>query len=218
MKSKLLAVMCIISVLVMIPGCSLLKKANPDSTTIAPVEFKIPANYTTYTDESSLFKISFPQDWTVDNSVLDDPDVLAVLEDIQAGSSDYTGSSVFFAGLASTEGYRPNFNISVSPVPTGYTYDLLLAAELAGLKQQLTGYKQNSVAGTTIDGHRASIVDVEGSFDAVAGTNIGIVHDIFMFTIVDGNEWVIVCSSFDDSFSQWSADFNNIVRSLKVTG
>ena len=219
MKLKLLALACVLSVVVTISGCSGHKTTNPATISATETRFQVPADYTTYTDDVGLFAISYPQDWKVDLSVVDSPDVTSLLKDIQSGLADWKGNYVFFAGVPASAGYQPNVNISVTPIPSGFSaYDDLVTSEINGLKQLMPDFQQYSMVNTSVSGRRATIIECQGSFTSGELTAIGKVHDLFLMTLAGNTLWVVSCTSFGNIYDQWSSDFNNIVKSFKLTG
>ncbi len=176
----------------------------------------IPANYTTYIDESKLFSISYPSDWETALSIVGavEQKVKETINNLKTGISIEEASTIFLAGRRmAAGGYLPNMNIGVEPVPAGIsTHDGMLEAEVRGLKMVLSDYREMSRIKTTIDGREATILSWEG-----APPQLGKMRFLQMFTMVDETIWIVTCTAAIDDFAEWENDFDNIVRSLRIS-
>ena len=174
----------------------------------------IPAHFTTYTDELSLFSISYPPEW--------EP-ALEYMEEIEQASKDIISSItsdlpteeayfLFTAGLPIMDGFMPNVNIVVEPLPEGtWTHDEVVTAEIEGLKAVVSDYQEFSRVKTTIDNRTATIIEWQGN---VAG--LGTFRDVQMIFLVGKTAWIVTCTSLPDEYSEWEDDFDAIVRSLRI--
>lgn len=200
----------VVALMVGVSGCS----QGQISPTPTPTEPAIPANYATYTDELKLFSISYPPEWDINQSLLADMGQ-AAKDYIKSVNSDLPIEKVsylFFAGKKVGEGYMPNVNIAVEPVPQGVrTNDQLVEAELRGLKAVVQDYVQVSRIKTTVGGREATILDHEYSFP-----NMGRFHALQMFILTDKAAWGVTCTSVPEDFSRWEEDFQSVVRSLRI--
>ncbi len=193
---------------------------TPTKTTTQTSEttvFQVPSNYSTYTDEVGLFKISYPPGWTPDLSFINSAAAKDIINRIVSKYGEFEGSVIFMSGVLVNNGYRPNLNIIVDPMPEGYTYDRYLTANINGLKSFMQNdYREISRINTIVDGRKATIVEYEGTYQDASLSSIGKIHNLVMLTVANKTAWSVTCTSFDNSFSQWSSDFNNIVRSLRI--
>lgn len=203
-------VSCALSVLVVTltivaPGCTQKE---------APAELEIPAHFTTYTDEASLFSISYPQDWEPALSLIEDLEQVTkdLIESIESGLPLERVSAIFFAGIPTGEGYSPNVNIIVEQLPEGInTHDELIEALIEGVKIIIDDYHEFSRNKTTVSGRTATILDWEGTFPQVGKSRI-----VQMALMVGKTGWTITCSPPTGEFSKWEEDFDAIVRSLRI--
>jgi hypothetical protein len=203
-------VLFLVMALLISGGCAV---KRPTPTT--PSEPKIPANYTTYTDESKLFSISYPQDWETALSAIPDIEQTSksVLKSLKADLPVEKTSCIFLAGLRTTRGYMPNLNIVVEPLPPGIsTHDQVVEAEIRGLQKVVQDYQEFSRVKTTVGGRMATIIDYEGTFP-----ERGKWHFLQMITLVDKTVWVVSCTSSLEDFAKWEKDFYAIVKSLQIS-
>jgi hypothetical protein len=191
----------------------------PEETPVPPLPVstkpEIPANYTTYTDESKLFSISYPADWELALSLIAGLEQSAkeTINSLKTGVSIEKASMIFFAGRRTATGYEPNIGIAVEPVPAEIsTHDQMVEACVKGVRIVLPDYRELSRVKTTVDGREATIVDVEGT-PAGGSTKL---HYLQMYTLINKTAWAITCTSLTGDFAEWKNDFNTIVRSLRI--
>ena len=177
-------------------------------------EPEIPAHYTTYTDELSLFSISYPPEW--------EP-ALEHMEEFEQASKDIISSItsdiplieaslLFFAGLPTMEGFNPSVNIVVQPVPEGtWTHDELVTAGIEGTKDVYPDYHEFSRVKTTVGNRTATIIEWQGT---LPGSDTG--RFVQMCLTVSETYWLVTCGAFPDEYSEWEDDFDAIVRSLRI--
>lgn len=183
-------------------------QSNPETT--------IPSNFTTYTSEST-FSISYPSDWEMDLSIIEDleSDITEFGKDIFDADSLEELQLMFLAGKP-FEGYlHPNINVLIEPLPENVSNtDELLYAEIKGMKKAFDDFQEIHSYKTIIDGGEAAIIELEAELYDTR------VHDLMMFTIVDDIVWGINCTLFPDleDFRDYETDFLSIVRSFRVLG
>ena len=188
--------------------------ASQSSTTTTQA-FQIPSNYTTYTDESSLFSVSYPNQWEpVPDTAL--AAAMAQTKDtinaIKSGLPIEKASILFAAGLKKPTGYYPSVNIVVEPSPTGVSSsEEAVQAELLGLKQIDPKYQEVSRTKVVVNGKDAIIVEYKAHFSTSP-----LMHNLVLACLSSKTIWVLTCTATDTDFSQWSNDFNNIARSFKI--
>jgi hypothetical protein len=169
----------------------------------------IPANYTTYTDESNYFSISYPQDWETANI---GQNTKEVINNLKSGVPIKGNSTIFSAGRPTATGYEPSVKIIVEPIHEGTsTLDGIVDAEVQAAKSVTLDYQVLSTVKTTIDGREATIIDAAGTIP------LGGRYFLSLITLVDKTIWVVGGSATIDDFAQWQNDFNTIVRSLRVS-
>jgi hypothetical protein len=177
-------------------------------------EEQIPANYSTYKDETGLFSISYPPDWEPALSLL--PDLESSIKDlVKSVESDLPverASVIFLAGLAQGEGYSPNVTIVVESLPgIVWTHSAVVEAEISGVKKIVSDYREFSRTKTTVGGRQATILDWQGSM-AQIGTN----HVLQMIVLISKTAWVVTCTPPPGEFDEWESEFQSVVRSLRI--
>ncbi len=188
----------------------------PDETTPVPPETEIPANYTTYKDESQLFSISYPSDWERTLSQISglEQNAKQAISNLKAGTPLAGATMIFFAGRRTATGYDPNINISVEPLAEGIsTHDEMVEAGVQGAKTAFPDYRELSRVQTTVDGRKATIVEWEGTLQG-SSTEL---HCQEMFVLANKTGWAVTCIARSGDFADWKNDFDAIVRSLRVS-
>jgi hypothetical protein len=187
-----------------------------EETPPAPTETGIPANYTTYTDESNLFSISYPADWETAWSALEkiNKNVKGTVANLKAGIPVEKDTLIFFAGRLTAAGYGPSVNVGIEPVPAGIsTLDQLVEAETRVAKIGMRDYREISRVKTEVDGNEAIIIENDGTFPGFGIKK----HYLGMITMIDGTVWTVTCTGLPENYSEWEDDFNIIVRSLRIS-
>jgi hypothetical protein len=192
-----------------------LPSTTPQLSEETPPKPEITADYTTYTDESKLFSISYPSDWETALSRM--PELRSKTKEyinkLKSGIPVEQASTIFFAGRRTATAYDPAVSITVEPMLEGMVaLDQMVESEVRGVKQVILDYRELSMVKTTIDGREATIWDYEGT---MAGQSK--LHFLTMITLVDRTTWVVGCATSTDDFSEWENDFNTIVRSLRIS-
>jgi hypothetical protein len=175
----------------------------------------VPNTYTTYADENNFFSVSYPEQWQPDpNTANAAAQATQDISNLKNGLSVANTNILFLAGLNTSGGYMPNFNVLVESAPAGIeNVDQAADASVQGMKEVLSNYQMVSETKTTIDGKDAVII--ESTF-SMSSTNT-LFHDLALVQLSGNNIWVLTCSADDDIYSQWSDDFNNVIRSFKLT-
>jgi len=187
----------------------------PEPTPVPPAistEPEISDNYTTYTDESKYFSISYPSDWVTS---MEDADQNAkeVITSLQSGVPIEGASTIFFAGRPEETELEPSVYIVVEPVHEGTsTLDGIVEAEVQAAESVILDYQVATMVKTTIDGREATIIRSNGTIP-----DGGRSYFLSMITLVDNTIWVIVCSATLNDFVNSEKDLDTIVRSLRVS-
>ena len=201
--------------LVLITGLACGVKPAQTPTSLPPSELEIPANYTTYTDESNLFSISYPSDWETALSLIPglEQNAKEVINNLKKGIAVEELSTIFFAGRRIKTVYEPNINILIESAPAWVsTHDEMIEAEVRGVEMIFPNYHEISRINTTINGREATIFEWEGALPQKDKF-----HYLQMFTLVDKTIWAVTCTAFPDDFAEWEQDFDTIVRSLRIS-
>lgn len=210
MKHLILAILVV--GMVLLGAC-----AAPSTTPVIQPEPIIPAHFTTYTDEASLFSISYPSDWEPVLSVIEEAEQ-ATKDLIRSIDSDLPVervSVIFMAGEPSEIGLIPSIpstSIVVEPVPgIMWTHDQMVESEIKGIKEIVQDYHEFSRVKTTIDNRTATIIVWQGTIpQRVTG------RYVLMMFLVGKTIWIVTCLSLPENFSLYENDFNAIVRSLHI--
>jgi PsbP-like protein len=190
--------------------------ASSPTTNQSPTQtFVVPNTYTTYQDENNFFSISYPEQWEPDPNLANvnaqmTQDISNLKQDLSIANTDI----LFIAGLRTSTGYLPNINVLVESAPAGIVNDDLAADAAEQGMKGLYGYQMVSMTKTTIDGKDAVII--ESKCYASSTTNI-LYHDLTLVQLSGNNIWDVTCTAHDDTYSQLSNDFNNVIRSFKLT-
>ncbi len=189
----------------------------PPSQPLMAPDPEIPANYTTYTDETKLFSIAYPPDWDLGLWLIPEvkKDTQEVINSMKTGSSIERQRVIFIAGIAATY-YDTSASIVVDPIPEQIpkgvsALDKMVETELKGIEMVLPDRREFSRVKTTIDGREATIVHYEAT-----PPESGKRHYLMMITLAGNTAWRLICSSTADDFFAWEKDFNAIVRSLRI--
>ena len=208
-KNKIIGIIaaCIVAIIVIV----VIATHPPAFTEPEPA---IPDHYTTYTDEQGLFSISYPPQWELELSSIEE--IQGFVEDIVSSiTSDIPieeANIVFMAGVPIGNGYLPNVNITVEPLNTAIsTHDDMAAAGIQGLRLAGLDYHEYSRVKTTVDGRTATIIECQIN---LAG--FGTLRYLLMCCIVNKTVWGVTCTALPDGYSEWEDDFDAIVRSLRI--
>lgn len=220
MKLRILIVIVVVAFLIL-SSCSNGTTGNsvqsPTPTSNAPPpSFQVPPSFTTYSDETALFSISYPNSWEkMPDEFLSS--VVGQVKDtiyrINSGLPVDKATMLFASGLKIPTGYFPNLNIIVEPVPQSIiSLDQAVSASIAGIKLLIKDYQEVSRVNTVINNKSATIIEYKGTLPSATTLS----HNILLHIIHGKTLWSVTCSATDSIFSQWSSDFNNIVRSLVI--
>jgi len=206
-KTAGIIVGCIIAIIVVVVI------ATRPPTSLEP-EPRIPAHFTTYTDELGLFSISYPPEWELNLGVIEEREqaIRDVISCIDLDLPVENVSLLFIAGVPTIIGNSPNVNIVVEPCPLIVcTHDAVVNAEVEAAKMIVTDFQELSRVRTTVDGRRATILVSQGTFPYTPTQ-----HYVQMICLVGRTVWVVTCGALPDEYSEWADDFDAIVRSLRV--
>jgi hypothetical protein len=209
---KLTYLAIIIFTIAFMLGCS--QNQIPSSPVPSFTEPPIPSNYQTYTDETSAFRISYPSNWEVANSLLEGigQDIKDTIKSIDSKIPIEKASVIFFAGLHFRDSYAPNVNIVVEPLPNRVkNQDQLIEAEILGIKTITSDYSELSRIKTKLDGIDSNIVEYTATFPDASKS-----HYVFMCLYKGQTVWGVTCISTPEDFDKWKGDFQSIVRSLRI--
>ena len=178
----------------------------------------IPANFTTYTDEVCLFRISYPTNWEPAFSIIESlkQKTIKYLKSIDSKSSFAFERSniVFFGGVPlDSDGYNPNITVFIDPlVDDKFKLEDLVELSVQGWKKEAEEYREFSRTKTIIDGKQAIILDYEGHYP-----NLGSIHVLLMIMLADRFVWMVSCGVVPPlNFYDFKDDLYAIVKSFQI--
>jgi hypothetical protein len=180
----------------------------------SPLPLDIPADYTTYTDESNLFSISYPSDWETAQMIMTayGPSAKQAAANLKAGIPVDKFSFMFAGGRRTSTGYEPNIFVMVEPVPAGTsTLDGIVEADMEKEKEGWPDYLELSRMKTTVDGREAIILEWQAT-DEKAGK----LQYLQLYTMANKTVWIAACATTSGDFGIWKNDVDTIARSLRV--
>lgn len=211
----------LLTLVVMFGGIGLACGNNPATEPASPpisTPPEIPAYFTTYTDNTALFSISYPSDWATALNYIPDfeKDTKGIIDSLKTGSPIEKSSTIFITGGKECLSCL-SVNIVVEPIPEQIpegvsALDQIFEAAIVKTKiEPLEDYTELSRVKTTIDGREAAILDCEGTPSGVAKR-----HYLMMVTLVGKTAWRVTCAVEAEDFAIWENDFNTIIRSLRI--
>ena len=176
----------------------------------------VPANFTTYTDETNFFSISYPENWEPDFSRMKTlkQEAANLLKSIDAKGSFEKSNMVFLGGVPLGSGYyNPSINILVEPLgDDNAKLEDFVDSFVQEYKRILEEYHEFSRTKTIIDGRQAVILDFEARMP-----NFPLVHFITMNIYIDKFLWTITCSvGLPLNFYDFKNDLYAMVKSFKI--
>jgi hypothetical protein len=194
-------------------GCA--EKASPTP------EPTIPSNFTTYIDENELFSISYPQDWEIPLSKLEEMKqaTIELLNSMNLNIPLDVMCYLFTAGQLTEGGADPNLKITAYTLPADWpSLDAQVEGNIRGVEANVKDFHQFSRVKTTVGGKEAEIIEMLGS---VEGTTNGItvkvdVHMLQMYIISGGNVWIVQCLTLAEKYGGFENTFHAILRSFRV--
>ena len=178
--------------------------------------FKVPNNYTTYTDENKLFSISYPYDWelTTEEYLASSDDLKALNEYLSSNKPNPTplkmrNSWIFGAYKDVSWNVVPNVHLDVMPLPEGeWTAETYIDWQSQGR------YKEYLQERLNVDGRETIVLrgEVASSDPRVKDPYIS----IYANTVIKNTLWVTRCSVSGAAIDKYERDLQIIVRSLRV--
>ena len=219
--NKLPVLLCIIIIFTLlagpVAGCKQQDSALP-SVPSSQIEPEIPSHYTTYTSENGLFSISYPPEWEIFTSSIEDIEKIA--EEICDNSSQEfllekaieKTTMIFLAGLPTELGYDPIVNIVLEPVPIFFrNLSKMVDASEEYMKKFSPDYYMHCRTDTIVDGREATIIESESTISGFK------TYDICLITLNGKICWYVTCGTTNlNVYEEYKDDFHHIVRSLRI--
>jgi len=186
------------------------------SGVFAQSESSIPTNFTTYTDETNFFSISYPANWESAFSMIESlkQEAENLLKSIDEKGSFKKNTVVFFGGVLLDSGnYNPNFGIIVTPLgDDNVKLEDLVEISVRECKKISEEYREFSRTKTIIDGRQAIILDYETRL-----SNWPFIHYLSMSMYIDKFLWTTTCCVIPPlNFYDFKNDFYAILKSFKI--
>jgi len=122
---------------------------------------------------------------------------------------EYT--TLFFGGLPSEEGYRPNVNVIVGRA-IGSTVEEEFEASMRGMEEISVGeYQKFEEIKTVVGGREAMIID--HAFTLPGAPRVRCVQ---MVILVGELGWCVSCGTVEEEFPAHQETINQVVRSLRI--
>ena len=184
----------------------------------AQSESTIPANFTTYTDELSLFKISYPVGWELDLSRIKTlkQETEEYLKSINSRGTLEKSNIVFFGGVPLDGGYNPNISIFIVPLGNeklnleGLEYVLKVAVQ--GFKKDAEEFHELSRITIIIDGKQAMLLESEARYPYLGSMHL-------LHALLSGERfiWIRTCVVIQPlNFNDFKDDIYAMVKSFKI--
>ena len=213
--APILALIALVSVL---PGCSRSHDRSKAEISTNTQTYQIPDTYTTYTEETGVFSVSYPAEW---ETTLMNMDMVKTAIDSSKSDVSIEATGILFTARLETEyGWRsPSVNIVVQPCPewaAGFGVDFVArgVTTLLATKQLITDYHEVEWTDARVNGRDVVLVEYTG-YPAASTTRY---HNLMLILLSGKTVWGLNCAVADESYSYWATDFQNIAHSLKVGG
>lgn len=184
----------------------------------AQSEPSIPTNFTTYTDEEGLFRISYPANWEPDLSRIKTlkQETEEYLKSISSRGTLEKSNIVFFGGIPLDSGYNPNISIVIVPLGNEKVnlevLEYVLESAVQGFKKDAEEFHEFSRITTIIDGKQAMLLESEARYP-----NLGSLHLLHTFLSDERFFWIITCSVGPPlNFYDFKDDLYAIVKSFQI--
>ena len=179
----------------------------------------IPSHYTTYTNEANIFSISYPPDWEVNLSLIEDVNFQEYMkQSLQSGTPEIvveamSSMMLFLAGIPTGKGgYSPNVNVGVVPLfGEESNLDDLIDEKIRASKELYTEYTVLLRIRTTVDRTEAVITESE-TYLTARGRGRHLTMHMLKYNVI----WVVTCTSSPTEFTNYEDDFYHVVRSLRI--
>lgn len=215
-RTKDFDVVAVLLALALMLGSISLACGTTPTTPPAPPELGMPANYTTYTDRSGLFRISYPADWEGGRWQYGEwGEIKGAKEGIsrlQSGLPVEYHHTIFYGKNSVQDEMHAYMFISLEPVFEGkpcFYFD----NKVERTRMTYDDFRELSRITTTVDGREGIIWEWEDTWPEEQVKQ----YHMELFLPTDKAVWVVSCSANSDNFTMWQNDFNTIVRSLRIS-
>jgi hypothetical protein len=190
----------------------------PTSTPPISTQPKILTNYTTYTDKSGIFSISYPSDWQTSQLMPTlEKNMKQATANIKTNIPVEESAWVFSAGRQASEElnaevFNPELIIVIGPVPEGSSsLDSIIDSVMEKQKATSGDLRELSRRKVTIDGRDAIIEEQQWLQEGKARF-----YCYKLYTVSDKIMWMVNCVLDSGNPDQWKDNFDTMVRSLRI--
>jgi len=201
-------------------ACSGGGEDTPTTEFVVAVTEDAPSDWMAYSDETSGFSISYPNDWEV--FAADEAALAELLAGIEDALPEINNAAVAFqAGLPLPQGgLNPNVNIAVEAIPDNIGVDEFAEMAKRGLKLALPSYVSTEQVKVVVGG-RDSVL-VHGSYD-LSDLDPSLDGRFWMIqrATVDGPAgWTVTCGRLEADAATGAPDLEEcdaIVRTFELS-
>lgn len=202
----------VISILFLVlAGCT---GTDATSSQAQETEWAVPASYTSYTDNTGLFTLSYPGNWeAIPNPTgVDESEMENLIEKINSGNLDDAGP-VFFWGFPSDNGFNPTCSLVVEPRGKSQRdIQQIMEDSISLMNDFWGGIQQISLEYEVIDGREIAVLEYLATISEVE------VHSLVLVTIDKDVIWTNGCvvRLASVEYRWFEIPLNKIVRSLEI--
>jgi hypothetical protein len=202
----------VISILFLVlVGCT---GTDATSSPAQETEWAVPPSYTSHTDNTGLFTISYPGNWeAIPNPTgVDESEMENLIEKINSGNLDDAGP-VFFWGFPSDNGFNPTCSLVVEPRGKSQRdIQQIMEDSISLMNDFWGGIQQISLEYEVIDGREIAVLEYLATISEVE------VHSLVLVTIDKDVIWTNGCvvRLASVEYRWFEIPLNKIVRSLEI--
>jgi hypothetical protein len=176
--------------------------------------------YSTYTDKTNLFSISYPNGWANYEPLVETTDKLKgidVLKALNAPDQIEADTLIFMAGKPHRDSPLPYLVILLFPNKEGFSIEKIVDGYINDVKSISKDFIELSREKAIIAGKEAVIMKSEGTIPIIASSPDSSYRGYLdMFLNANNVTWNVKCLSDFEEYSKWDKDFQHTIRSLKI--
>lgn len=177
-----------------------------------------PPEFIAFTDESSLFTISYPSDWELDHSLMSvfEGEVKDFLRKKDNELPLEKVGMLFSAGLEDEVGFNPTVNIYTESLGSAIQINEYAELNVETMKDIFETLKINGQTNVVVGGRKGvildSVIDSSEFFKDETGT-----MRTLQLIIIDGSVgWLIGCSMIDSDSPAFLQTCEDVIRSFRI--
>jgi len=179
------------------------------------VESEERTHYSTYTDDSNYFSISYPPDWKIMPTLIDNEPILVIdiIDNINKGTFQEEVYRVFKTYPPQDSEHPSGCFVTIhNHSRKYYTLNEWVESSIQGTRLLYEDFQLYSQIDTSINGLEATIIDWEATLP-----KYGKARTLQMYTYPNKIPWAITCTSLAEDYETWENYYINIINSFKVT-